>query len=111
MVLTADDLAAMEADIVAIINEDVQQLVLYRGNQTLPAQPFRIVGRGTGGAAQQVNSPAAEQIRGRHTVIGLKSADIQAKDVFQDRNGYDYEIVSVHHDRRVCVQAEARLKG
>lgn len=105
MVLTAADLALIEADVAALVAEHGHAVVFRRGNTDLPAQTVRVAAKS--GPARYTGQAAAE-VRTAVVVVGGRTLDIAVGDRF-NAGGLLYRVTGVHPDRRAFTQAEAEL--
>lgn len=101
--LTAADLAAIAADVAALIAEDPRTVVFRRGAPpaTLPAQTIRLV---RSNPNRRVVGQASAEERAADLVIGAATLDIQIGDRF-NVDGALFRVVDVHPDRRAFTQA------
>lgn len=106
-IVTAYDLAEMEADIDEIINDRPESIIIRRGGASLAAQTVRI--ERTGGQGQNQSGQAGEESRGKVVVLGKKTLNVQTGDTFNDSSGVLYQITLVRPNRQVCIQAEAEV--
>ena len=105
-ILTDDDLAAIEADMATIIQENPTTLTLRRkGSNVVNADAVRIE---MSGGQRTIGANGMWQTRGTVTVLGPKTYDIQNEDRFTYQNQL-FEVFAVNPNRQVCTQAKAYL--
>jgi hypothetical protein len=102
--LTQNDREAMAADLAAIRGDNEVDLLIRRGNDTLPYQPARIAG--LGGSAAEKNGQGGQETRSRVMVLGGTDLDIQTGDRFTT-TGVLYRVTFVRPNRLAAVVAEA----
>jgi hypothetical protein len=105
--LTQSDIEAMAADLAEIRGDNEINLLLRRGDWTLPYQPARIAK--LGGTANEKSGEASQETRGRVIVLGPLGMDIQTGDRFNDAAGVLYQVTFVRPNRRAAVEAEAEM--
>lgn len=106
MILTSEDIAAMAADIAAIIAERPLVVAFRRGGAALTPQTVRVMAASRATTARGETAAAA---RWPFIVLGPPSLDVAIGDRFNDDNGALIEVKSVHNDRRAFTQAGADL--
>lgn len=106
MILGAEDLAAITADVQAIIDERPLTVAFRRNGVARPAQTIRVFATG-GGATRRDEGTAAA--RWPMVVIGAAALDVAIGDRFNDYNGALCEVKAIHNDRRAFTQAGADL--
>lgn len=99
------DWLALRADLDALIGDNVQEIVIRRGQTTLDGQDVRIVRAGTAGT--RIQGMGTEESRATVLVYGDIDLDIQPEDKFVDGAGLLYRVVLVRPNRRVGMVAEA----
>ncbi len=104
--LNVDDLAQMCDDLAALIADRQEEIVIRRGDDTLPAQSVRITGDGGGGEAE---GDGTQQAEGGALVFGSADLDVQPGDRFNDAWGRLYRVVFVQPNQRTGVVAEAEV--
>lgn len=109
MILSAADLALIEADLTAIRGEWAHTVAFRRmvagSETTLAGQPVRIAARGRPARRQ---GEAADEVRTGIVLIGAKTLDVAVDDRF-NVEGRLYRVIGVHPDRRAFTQATADL--
>lgn len=95
----------MAADLAEVRGDNEIEVILRRGDTTLPAQPVRVARQGS--FSQQRDSDGGQAVRGRVVVLGGTDFDVQAGDRFNDGAGVLYEVSFVRPNRRAAVVAEA----
>lgn len=103
--LSDADWLALRADLDALIGDNVQEIVIRRGQTTLAGQDVRIVRAGTSGT--RIEGAGTEESRATVLVYGGVDLDIQPEDKFVDAEGLLYRVVLVRPNRRVGMVAEA----
>ena len=108
--LTAADIARMQADVATLIGDNTASIVIRRdsgGSSTeLAAQTVRI--ERTRSRARQLNSIKSEEGRTQIVVVGDTTLDIQKDDRFT-YDGNLYRVSFVRPNTQINVQAEAEL--
>lgn len=102
--ISADDLAQMQADFGEIREDNDVSLVFRRGETTLPAQTVRIARSGGRGAFR--SGQASEETRGQVIVAGETGLDVQVGDRFS-YSGILYRVDFIRPNRTVDTVAEA----
>lgn len=100
----ADDLAQMQADLLAVRGDNAESVILRRGSLTVAAQTMRIARMG--GQGQNRESATAGEQRGRVVILGATTLDIQV----DDRLTVDdvlYRVTFVRPNRTAATMAEA----
>lgn len=105
--LGAGDWSQMEEDLLAIRDDNSQEITIRRGGTTLPAQTVRIVRMG--GAGRHSDGSQMEASTGQVLVVGASDLNIRPDDRFTDANSQLYEVVLIRQNRRAGVQAEATV--
>jgi len=105
--ITAGDLARMQADLAAIRQDNEIQIVIRRGQTTLAMQPVRLARQG--GTGQTQTSAGGQEARARVVVVGGTDFEVQPGDRFNDAAGHLYRVILVRPNRRAAVVAEAEL--
>lgn len=104
--LNASDIAAMQADLLAVRDDNDVSIVIRRAATTLAAQSVRVARAGT--AAQRTDAGSAEQWTQRVVVLGAVALDIATGDRF-NVGGRLYEVEFVRPNRVAATMAEARV--
>lgn len=107
--LTAGDLASMQADLLAVRADRAEGVVIRRGATTLASQTVRIARAGAGSHALRSDGGNTEQFSQRVVVLGAVGLDIQTGDRFNDVAGRLYEVDFVRPNRAAATMAEARV--
>lgn len=103
------ELAAMTATVAATLGPDSglgDEIVIYRGNAVLAAQPVRLVRPSGQSQNRAADGTEAEQVDVQ--IVGLPSLDIRPRDRF-NLDGNIYEVNGVHPQRQINTVATARL--
>lgn len=101
--ISADDIKQMQADAVAVRDDNSWSIEIRRGGANLPAQTVRIVARGSG---SRTNSTTAEESRSGVLVMGDTNLDIQVEDRFNVNEAL-YRVVFVDPDHVMRTAADA----
>lgn len=104
--LTAGDVAAMQADLLAVRDDNDVSIVIRRGSTTLAAQSVRVARQG--GNATRSDGGGTEQFSQRVVVLGAVGLDIATGDRF-NAGGRLYEVDFVRPNRVAATMAEARV--
>ncbi len=104
--LNASDIAAMQADLLAVRDDNDVNIVIRRGATTLGAQSVRVARAGT--IATRADGGNAEQWTQRVVVLGAVGLDIATGDRF-NAGGRLYEVDFVRPNRVAATMAEARV--
>jgi len=105
--LTAADIASMQADLLAVRADREEDVVIRRGATTLASQSVRIARSGM--VAQRADGGNSEQWSQRVVVLGAVALDIATGDRFNDEAGRLYEVDFVRPNRAAATMAEARV--
>lgn len=104
--LNASDIAAMQADLLAVRGDNEVSVVIRRGSTALAAQSVRVARAGAG--ATRADGGSAEQWTQRVVVLGAVGLDIATGDRFTV-DGDLYEVDFVRPNRTAATMAEARV--
>ena len=104
--MTSEDWAAMNADLMAIRSDNPVSVVIRRGGNTLAAQTVRVAGKRFRASAQ--SSAGAEQVESGGTLIGSATLDIAVADRFT-LGGVLYEVSFVETNKLAGVRAQLRV--
>ena len=109
--LSAEDYARMQQDMLNVRSDNEQNIVLRRGGVARPAQAVRIARQG-GSRGAEKDSQAATEVRGNLVVMGGTDFDVEIGDEFNDaQTGELCRISFVRPNRRIMVVAEAEVIG
>lgn len=105
--LSAADLAQMQADTLEIIEDNEVSIAIRRGSSTLATQIVRVerIGRSR---SRKVQGAASEESRVDILVVGETDLDIAKDDRFTI-GGDLYQVTFVLPNRQVDTQAEAEM--
>ncbi len=104
--LNASDIASMQADLLAVRDDNDVSIVIRRNSTTLAAQSVRVARAGAG--ATRADGGSAEQWMQRVVVLGAVALDIATGDRF-NTGGRLYEVDFVRPNRAAATMAEARV--
>ncbi len=102
--LTAADLAQMQADLAEIVADRSVSVIVRRGATTLPAQTVRV--ERTGRLGRKQNSADGEETRIDIVILGSTTLDVQ-KDDRITVDGVLYRVAAVRPNGAAGIQAEA----
>ncbi len=103
--LDAGDLTQMQADALALRNDNAVSITIRRGNTTLAAQTVRLLKRRGG---TPVTSRDGAETRAPVLVMGATALNIQIDDRFTIA-GVLYRVTFVQPDQRAATMAEAEI--
>ena len=104
--MTSEDWAAMNADLMAIRGDNPVSIEIRRGSSTLAAQTVRVAGRKF--RADTFDSAGGEQVVGTATLLGDTTLDIQVADRFSV-DGVLYEVHFIEGNRVAGVRAQLKV--
>ena len=104
--MTSEDWAAMNADLMAIRGDNPVSIEIRRGSSTLAAQTVRVAGRKF--RADTFDSASGEQTVGTATLLGDMALDIEVADRFTVGEVL-YEVHFIEGNRMAGVRAQLRV--
>lgn len=103
--LTAADIAKMQADVSQVIGDNSAIITIRRGGDELTAQTVRVERSGAGRSTQR-DGANSDQTESRISIVGDTALDIAIEDRF-NVGDFLYEVTAVRPNAQIGVQAEA----